>query len=165
VQSIQPSASTAGNSGKLQKENSASIPHLQEQARSGGSITGGENADESSHTSGVSIKCFDRRGSATLQKASYRGSPVTDVRLATEVNDTTVSALRSIGPRDFQAVREIGQGAFGKVWSTSVDGSNVSSSADLHPRIASRCGACELTAGILQRRGMRVGLAVFNFPT
>lgn len=54
--------------------------------------------------------------SAGVHKGSYRGSPVVDVRLATEVNHTTVSALRSIGPSDFQAVREIGQGAFGKVY-------------------------------------------------
>lgn len=64
--------------------------------------------------------------SAGVHKGSYRGSPVVDVRLATEVNHTTVSALRSIGPSDFQAVREIGQGAFGKVCSVELTSSTQS---------------------------------------
>lgn len=50
-----------------------------------------------------------------LSKGTFRGSPVTELRLATDVNRNTVRALRAMGPSDFQAVREIGQGAFGKV--------------------------------------------------
>lgn len=50
-----------------------------------------------------------------LSKGTFRGSPVTDLRLATDVNRNTVRALKAMGPSDFQAVREIGQGAFGKV--------------------------------------------------
>lgn len=50
-----------------------------------------------------------------LSKGTFRGSPVTDLQLASDVNRNTVRALRTLGPSDFQAVREIGQGAFGKV--------------------------------------------------
>lgn len=63
----------------------------------------------------INVVRTDTRPSPGLQKGSYRGSPVVDVRLATDVNHNTVKALRSVGPSDFQAVREIGQGAFGKV--------------------------------------------------
>eukprot|EP00892_Ulva_mutabilis_P008167 jgi/Ulvmu1/5722/UM024_0075.1 len=51
-----------------------------------------------------------------VSKGTFRGSPVTELRLATDVNRNTVRALRAMGPSDFQAVREIGQGAFGKVY-------------------------------------------------
>lgn len=62
----------------------------------------------------------DRQGSIDdgLSKGTFRGSPVTDLQLASDVNRNTVRALRTMGPSDFQAVREIGQGAFGKVCSS-----------------------------------------------
>lgn len=132
VQETQASATAAGNSGKLQTEHKVNVPpiavHDGSEGRSNQSNVivseeqdewtgnaGHEQADDTGLTRGVSIKPLDRRASAALPKGSYRGSPVTDVRLATEINHTTVTALQSIGPSDFQAVREIGQGAFGKV--------------------------------------------------
>lgn len=63
----------------------------------------------------IDVVRVNTRRSSDVLKGSYRGSPVVDVRLATDVNPKTRNALRSIGPSDFQAVREIGQGAFGKV--------------------------------------------------
>lgn len=65
----------------------------------------------------ISVSSKNNAGSAaeSLSKGTFRGSPVTDLRLATDVNRNTVRALRTLGPSDFQAVREIGQGAFGKV--------------------------------------------------
>lgn len=73
-------------------------------------------------SNGIEIKSTtsDVRSSVVVHKGAYRGSPVVDVRLATDVNHTTVKALRSLGPSDFQAVREIGQGAFGKVWQVQI---------------------------------------------
>lgn len=80
-----------------------------------GAPRGTAGSIQSTKSGAVDVARINTRRGSDVLKGSYRGSPVVDVRLATDVNHNTVKVLRSVGPSDFQAVREIGQGAFGKV--------------------------------------------------
>jgi hypothetical protein len=46
---------------------------------------------------------------------SFWGSPVTTMQVARAMDTSEGRSLKSMGPGNFQAIREIGQGAFGKV--------------------------------------------------
>lgn len=52
----------------------------------------------------------------TASRASLASSPVVAHQVGTAINASEARAYGMVGPQDFKAIREIGQGAFGKVY-------------------------------------------------